>query len=543
MNREQYRDAVQRWRSAMPTCLEPLYEHDLDLRHGFIRDKAPLLQALESAYPSSDDRVVALFSWYGSGKDYWASGSHFIGESIGETLLNMMPLETLIQTVINRDLAPDVIDGAARYFITRRPPLEDLPVGLRLKLLDYCASTGDHAKIACARRALDVELQQLLTSGETDAKLKPLVTAITQFSCQLFSCVWAQGLSDNIMISPYSIALTLSLLYNGVRGESANEIAQAMDVTTLDIEAFNERQYLLQELLSVLDTRVELKVAHSLWVNHPISLACDYMQRVQKHYQAETRSIDFGEESAVQIINHWVEEKTAGGIPRILEQLDPSTLLVLINTVYLKAIWARQFYHEDTKEGSFTLLDGSQKQHPMMTGEVGGNYLRTENFEAVRLAYGNRSVSMDIFLPVPPFTLRDFQNDFSSERWNDWVQQLRENRSFGSVTMPRFKFEYGLELSKTMKSLGISRVFAGEQADFSGMADRLPYPHVGQMQHRTFVEVDEEGTRASAATAIVGAGGKLTPAYDIIINRPFFFAIHDDQTGLILFMGCVVEPF
>jgi serine protease inhibitor len=212
--------------------------------------------------------------------------------------------------------------------------------------------------------------------------------------------------------------------------------------------------------------------------------------------------------------------------------------LFLINAIYFKGNWETPFDKSQTANKTFSLPDGSSKQHPMMSQKGIYGYYETDTFQAVSLPYGEEgALAMYIFLPNSHSNLATFLQQLTPENWNQWMQFLKFRREDGRIEIPRFKMEYEVELNSTLIALGMARIFDISKADFSPMTD--DNVAVDSVKHKTFVEVNEEGTEAAAVTSMEVSFG---PAFQMNVNRPFFCAIQDHTTGTILFMGTIVDP-
>lgn len=367
-----------------------------------------------------------------------------------------------------------------------------------------------------------------------------LVTANTRFGFQLLSQLIQQDAAENIMISPTSVAIALSMLYNGAAGNTQAAMANALELQGFSLQDLNQANAALQASLEQADPKVTLTIANSLWGRQGVTFNPDFLQRNQTFYNAEVATLDFNRPEAVSQINNWVNQNTAGKITEIIDRLDPEQILFLINAVYFKGNWTIQFNPEQTQDRPFQLLDGSQKQHPLMVQQGNYAYYETDQFQAISLPYGNRRLSMYVFLPRPQSNLSDFYASLTPENWDSWMGQF--NRRQGTIQLPRFKFEYESHLNAALSALGMGTIFAPGQADFSNLSDSEIV--VDQVKHKTFIEVNEEGTEAAAVTSIGirATSIDLTGPFEMVVDRPFFCAIRDNQTGTVLFMGSVVDP-
>lgn len=212
----------------------------------------------------------------------------------------------------------------------------------------------------------------------------------------------------------------------------------------------------------------------------------------------------------------------------------------LINAVYFKGKWTTQFDKKQTAEYPFYLAAGREKKHPMMSQSGKYRYYETKQFQAVSLPYGkDERLSLYIFLPSQNSNLSAFNKNLNAENWEKWMSQFRSQKGF--IRLPRFKMNYDIKLNDTLKILGLGVAF-GNRANFSGIGDNLS---ISEVKHKTFVEVNEEGTEAAAVTSVGVAPTAAIPQeqpFQMIVNRPFFCAIRDNQTSTVLFMGSIVEP-
>ncbi len=378
------------------------------------------------------------------------------------------------------------------------------------------------------------------SKGVVNAKL---VTANTRLSFKLFSTIIKQEYNNNVFISPTSVAIALAVTYNGASGKTQQSMAQALELQGMSLPDINQANAALKAVLENLDPKVQLSVANSLWTAQSKPLNPQFIQKIQGFYKAEVKNLNFSDPAALSTINAWVKQSTNSKIEEIVDrqEIRPDTVFVLLNAIYFKGNWTDPFPKQATKERLFTLLNGTQKQHPMMFQELYGvGYYETEMFQAVELPYGERRLSMYIFLPNKETSLKTFYENLNAENWDKWMNQFdtynKGDLSDGTlVGLPRFKLEYSIDLKDALKVLGMEIAFTGG-ADFSAMSSSSL--RIDKVKHKTFVEVNEEGTEASAVTGV----GSTRGGHQVIVDRPFFFAIRDNQTGAILFMGSIVEP-
>jgi serpin B len=363
-----------------------------------------------------------------------------------------------------------------------------------------------------------------------------LVAANTKFAFNLFHTLSQQQPNQNIFISPNSVALALSMTYNGVCGETKQEMTKVLELTGMTPQEINAANQGLQNSLQKVDPTVQVLIANSLWAKQGFSFKPEFLQTNQEYYQANVTELDFINPQAPSIINNWVSQKTQGKIDRIVEEISPDEVLFLINAIYFKGNWETPFDKSKTTHKTFYLTDSSSKQHPMMSQMGFYPCYATDTFKAVSLAYGKKgALRMYIFLPNSNTNLATFSQQLTPENWNKWMQEFREIN--GIIEIPRFKIEYEVELKNTLIALGMAGIFEISKSDFSPMTD--DNVAVDSVKHKTFVEVNEEGTEAAAVTSILLTRGSI---FKMNVNRPFFCAIRDDTTGTILFMGTIVDP-
>ena len=385
----------------------------------------------------------------------------------------------------------------------------------------------------------NMENKQNFNNLESNRKL---VDAHTRFSFKLFSKIQKEETNKNIFISPLSLGIALSMTYNGANGKTQQAIAQTLELKGISLEELNLASAALKENLVNIDPKVELQIANSFWINGREPLKPEFVQIIKQFYSSEVKNLTFSDPSALSIINSWVNENTNHKIDKILDKIPPNTVFILLNAISFNGTWKYPFPKHATKDHPFILLNGQPKIHPLMFHQIYGlRYYENELFQAVSLPYGDGRLSMYIFLPNKSITIAKFYENLNAENWDKWLNYLNNNEDYqGSestiVGLPRFKLEYEIDLKDTLKSLGMEIAFNSD-ADFSRMT---PNPlWISFVKQKALIEVDEEGTKAAAVSAV---GGSRSAPNEMIIDRPFFCAIRDNQTGVILFMGSVVEP-
>lgn len=344
----------------------------------------------------------------------------------------------------------------------------------------------------------------------------------------------------NIFISPSSISLALSMVYNGASGQTKDTMAKTLQFQNLSVEAINQQSRDLVSLLKNPDPNIELSIANSVWSKQGIDFQSNFLQTVKSNFNAQIQSLDFNNPNSVNTINSWVSKNTNGKIPTIVNSISPDMVIYLINAVYFKGTWTTAFDKSLTRDKQFTPVSGVPEMKPLM--EQGGKfqYLENDDFQSVSLPYGkNKRLSMYVFLPK---NLSDFTNNLSIGKWNSWMQQYQNTE--GTILLPRFKIEYEKQLKDLLTQLGMGVAFQ-DSADFSLMRPQKDI-RISEVKHKTYIDVNEEGTEAAAVTSV---GGQLSSivanppkTFYMEVNKPFFIAIRDNQTQEILFMGAIQQP-
>lgn len=373
-----------------------------------------------------------------------------------------------------------------------------------------------------------------------------LVAANTAFGFKLFNELATEYDGQNLFVSPPSVAIALAMTYNGAAGATADAMAHTLALDGMDVDSVNASYAELLALLSDPDSVVQLSIANSLWAREGLDFKQDFLQRNRDYYRAEVSALDFSDPGSATRINNWVNDQTRGKINGIVSPpIDPQTILFLINAIYFKGAWTVEFDKASTEDSPFHLLDGSIKKHPRMYRSGDYRYFQNSQFQAVRLPYGSGRISMYVFLPSAESNLREFEHLLTAENWSNWMSEFQTLG--GDIALPRFRLEFETSLNEALIALGMAPAFSFGGADFSAMfpVSAGANVYISNVKHKTFVEVNEEGTEAAAVTSVemgVTSDGPPRNRFSMIVDRPFFFAIRDDRSGTVLFMGSIVEP-
>ncbi|MCK4715303.1 MAG: serpin family protein, partial [Candidatus Marinimicrobia bacterium] len=306
----------------------------------------------------------------------------------------------------------------------------------------------------------------------------------------------------------------------------------------LTIQEINESYQSLIELLTELDPKVIFDIANSIWYREGFPVENDFLTTNQTYFDAIVEALDFNRSDAADIINAWVNENTNGKIKEIVnDPINPLTVMFLINAIYFKGTWTYEFDEENTSDDIFYLPDGSEKECKMMSHQCDHNYFENEQFQAIDLPYGDAGFSMTILLPKPEVNIDSLIAQMNNETWNSWLGSFSEQEV--NFYLPKFKLEYEISLNGILSALGMSIAFDPNRADFTKInSDGSLY--ISEVKHKTFVKVNEEGTEAAAVTSVEI---RLTSVgITMYINRPFVFAIRENHSGTILFIGKITQP-
>jgi len=374
---------------------------------------------------------------------------------------------------------------------------------------------------------------------ELNLKSKELVEANNTFGFQFFEQVIANEVDDkNLMVSPFSVSQALSMALNGANGNTFIEMNSVLGFEGISLTDVNENNLELYNALINHDQKVELKIANSIWNRNDFALKPNFIKNNQTYFNAEVGNFDPQQaQKAIDAMNKWVKENTKGKIEKIVNEIKAEDVLLLINAIYFKAEWKTKFKKSDTLPKEFTLDNGTKKQVETMIGEAELTYKNETKYSAIKLPYGYGKFNMIIYLPEEGYTTSDLVPELVNTDF-ETLNSMTPTKM--DLWLPRFEFEYENELIDEMKSLGMHDAFDRYAANFSGINDLQIY--ISSITHKTYVKTDEEGTEAAAATKITFGYTSVGPGEIIRINRSFLFAIVEEDTNSILFIGRVIDP-
>ena len=370
---------------------------------------------------------------------------------------------------------------------------------------------------------------------------RALVEADNTFGFALFNKVNELDPGKNIFISPLSVSMALGMTLNGAAGSTLDSMRQTLACSGITQQDINDSYRSLIELIMGLDPTVTSFIANSIWYRVGLPVKAEFINVNKAYFNAEVAALDFSDPGAPAVINTWVNRNTNGRIPKIIDDIPPEIVMYLIDAIYFKGTWTTEFDPADTHDDSFRLLDGSPKAVRMMRLEDTLQYWENDNFQAVDLPYGDGFFSMTIVLPKPEKNIDQLVAEFTQENWGQWVSGFRDKK--GTLELPRFKLEYELQMNSVLQALGMGVAFETCCADFSGIADVSPERlYISEVKHKTFVEVNEEGTEAAAVTSVAIGKTSVGDSFTMKVNRPFLFVIREHHSNAIIFAGKILAP-
>jgi serine protease inhibitor len=382
----------------------------------------------------------------------------------------------------------------------------------------------------------------LATFSGFAADQEKLVAANTAFAFDLMHQVAKAEPDANVFISPYSVSSALQMTAVGAAGETRIEMQRVLGTDGLAEGSLNaafkdlDRQFNGRE-------EVTLNLANGVWFQEGFHLKPAFVDINQKFYHAGLASVNFASPDSAQAINAWADHQTKGRIKDVVQfPFPPRTCLVLANAIYFKGTWVAPFKKNLTWPRDFHLAGGQARQTPMMAQEGSFMYQENRDFQAVKLPYKG-GLQMELYLPQPGSTPQKLVERFAAKATTREAVQNEFAWREGSVTLPKFKIEYQINLNDPLQAMGMHKAFDGD-ADFSGAADQPLF--IREVKQKSYVEVNEEGTEAAAVTTVTAAHSiaRMPPPnrFTMILDRPFFFVISDINTGSILFTGIINNP-
>ncbi|MGE0160916.1 MAG: serpin family protein [Gemmatimonadales bacterium] len=377
------------------------------------------------------------------------------------------------------------------------------------------------------------ELPRPLTATEA-----AVIDASNAFGFEMVGRVVSSDERPNVVLSPLSASMALGMTLNGANAVTFDSMRTALGFEAWTPEQINGAYRELIDLLRGLDPSVRFEIANALWAREDIPFHPSFFDAVTTAFDATVESRDFGDPATVEAINAWVEEHTDGLIDTIVEQLDPALVMLLVNAIYFDGAWTDQFDPADTHAQSFTREDGSVVDASMMSMDgVELNRAYGADYAAVELPYGGGAFSMVIVLPSETTTAREWLTRLDAETWAALVDGFTRGR-LDLLAVPKHTTSFDAYLNDALRAMGMDVAFR-PGADFTRMSPAGGQMCIDFVRQKTFIEVDEQGTRAAAVTSV---GVSVTSFSGFVVDRPFVFAIRERLSGTVLFVGLIGDP-
>ena len=396
-------------------------------------------------------------------------------------------------------------------------------------------------------KAILFQVACLLSLSTLAANPGGITEGNNKFAFRLYQKIQGNDRDRNLVFSPLSISAALAMAYAGAKNETALQMASNLEFPQ-EGDFHNRFCQLLGDLRHREGDAFRLNIANGLWAQKKFHFLDDYFSLVRSAYGAEINNAGFSDDTEREKtrleINGWVEQKTNDKIKNLLNpgDLTSMTRLVLVNAIYFYGEWAEPFRRESTRPGIFTQTDGKEIMAPYMNQHKRYNYYEDTNIQAIELPYRNNEVSMLIFLPVAKDGLAAFEESLRNNRYKDIFGSMQH--ADVRLSLPKFQVTCKVLLSSILSQMGMPLAFSPEGADFSGMTGMRDL-YISKVIHQAFIRVDEKGTEAAAATAIIADRTMAPQMQEVKVfdaNHPFLFLIRDNSTGSILFMGKIMNP-
>lgn len=362
---------------------------------------------------------------------------------------------------------------------------------------------------------------------------------------------FAQKEKGNLLYSPLSLSLALGMTYAGANSQTAEEMAKVFNFKENSLDFHQEFNQLVAKLTEPYGEGTEIKIANRIYLQQGMDLKAPFLEILNKAYQAPIQEVNFSQTEAVKKeINSWVSDQTKGNIPELLDKVPQNAKMALVNAIYFYGSWATSFKKEMTASADFYPVSGSTiptdfMQHDFKANDIlGPEYTEAGNYQALSLPYKGGKASMMILLPKEDLSLEDLLEDFNATSFHACRQEMKSNRPPVHLELPKWKLKSTAPVKGILSKLGMELAFNEATADFSGM-DGSTDLYISKIVHKATIDVNEEGTEATAATVVVMSGRSANaPArpVEFIANRPFLYFIVDKDSNNILFMGKYAKP-
>jgi serpin B len=371
-----------------------------------------------------------------------------------------------------------------------------------------------------------------------------LIESSNSFGFDLFKVLSEEVGDSNLFISPVSVSMALGMTANGAAGTTLEAIHSTLRFENLIEDEINQSYQSLINLLRSLDAQVKFRIANSIWYRNEFSVLPAFIATNQTYFDAVVRGLDFNQDAAVDTMNAWISEQTEGLIKQLIgKPINPNTVMFLLNAIYFKGTWTYQFNEEHTKEAPFYLNNDETVNCQMMSLRSDFDYAETDELQIIDLPYNDGFFAMTVLLPGSSDDLDSLISGLTDEKWNNLSADLSTTNV--SLYLPRFKLEWFRVLNDPLTELGMGIAF-NDQADFSRINQDGDELYISEVRHKSFIEVDEEGTEAAAAASVEVTYKSVSADTEDItvmrVDRPFILAIRERASGTILFIGKIMNP-
>lgn len=365
------------------------------------------------------------------------------------------------------------------------------------------------------------------------------------FTVSFYKAMAKQASNENLLISPFSLHTALTMTYTGSAGKTRTEMGDTLGLAGQTDAKLGQAYKRILGSLGSIGNSTQLDIASGLFANSRYKLKKQFLDTGKLSFDAGVQSLDFASPQAAETINKWALDKTQGKIDRVIERTLASDALCLVNAVYFKGTWLREFPLKHSEKDDFNLQNGSIKKVMFMRLKDGAFRYQEQNaFQAIKLPYLDGRTALYIFLPSKNLTLAQLESRLTDANLRSWMTGFYDQP--GVLRLPRFRMDNAHKLNNVLSGLGMPLAFTRGKADFSLMADPSNEIYISSVFQKSFIDVNEKGTEAASATTVLMGGKGLfekppEPFY-MVVDRPFLFILRDDRTGATLFMGHIVDP-
>lgn len=390
--------------------------------------------------------------------------------------------------------------------------------------------------ISCETSTGEPQDNQVRTLSKTEEQI---VSSSSAFGFELFKEISKTETDRNVIISPLSISTAFGMALNGAENLTYEQMRDVLGLINMSRDDINSSYKTLNELLTGIDNKVEFTSANSIWYRTGFQIENSFLNVNRDFFNAEVTEADFDNPATVNLINNWVKEATNEKIDKIIENIDRDLVMYLINAIYFKGTWQYQFDKDLTHDDLFYIKSGISIPIKMMQQKNKFRFYSNTGFKAVELPYGNDSYGMIIVLPNQETGIDSFIQSFDADKFDLMKSNFTEHEL--TLYFPRFKLEYESKLNDYLIALGMADAFSPAKADFRRITT-VEQIYINEVKHKTFVEVNEEGTEAAAVTSIGIGLTSIGEEVTFRVDQPFLFFIYEKHTGTILFSGKIIDP-